>query len=69
MEKEGELLLERRKKLNLTRTYVSRVSKVGYQRLCSLEKGLPIRDAKVIIRAYEMVLEIEEMNREKSFLL
>jgi len=66
---EGEQLLERRKKLKLTRAYISRETSIGYTRLTRLEEGLPIRDAKIIIRAYEMVLEIEEMNIENTSLL
>ncbi|WHX24925.1 hypothetical protein QNH47_12095 [Virgibacillus halodenitrificans] len=67
--KEGEQLLERRKKLKLTRAYISRQTSIGYTRLTRLEEGLPIRDAKIIIKAYEMVLEIEEMNIENTVLL
>jgi hypothetical protein len=61
---EGCRLLEWRGRLGLPRTFVALETGVGYARLCRLEQGLPVREAKLICRIYEMVLEKAETNKE-----
>jgi len=59
--KDGALLLEKRLQLNLPRAFIARETRINPNRLKRLEQGFPVRDAKILYRSYELVLEIEEM--------
>lgn len=61
--KDGALLLEKRLQLNLPRAFIARETRINPNRLKRLEQGFPVRDAKILYRSYELVLEIEEMKR------
>lgn len=60
---EGNLLYEWRCRLGLTRAFIARETRVNAARLRRLEQGLPVKEAKIIYRSYEMVLEKIEMER------
>lgn len=62
--KEGAFLLERRLQLNLPRAFIARETRINPNRLRRLEQGLPVKDAKIIYRSYELVLENVEMKRK-----
>ncbi len=61
---EGNHLYEWRRRLGLTRTFIANETRVNPSRLRRLEQGLPVRDAKIICRSYEMVLEKIEKDME-----
>lgn len=63
---DGLRLYQTRKRLGLTRAFVSRETRVNTNRLRRLEQGLPVRDAKIIYRSYEMVLEKTELERNSN---
>lgn len=63
---EGDRLYEWRRRLGLTRTFIANETRVKPSRLRNFEKGLPVRDAKIIGRSYEMVLEKVEQERESE---
>lgn len=64
--KEGALLLDRRLQLNLPRAFIARETRINPNRLRRLEQGFPVRDAKILYRSYELVLEKVEMKRNLS---
>src|SRR5690625_3714519 len=53
----GNALRRRREALGLSRAYIARETKANASRLRRLELGEPVRDAKIIYRVNELILE------------
>lgn len=60
---EGGRLLAWREELGLSRAFIARETRVDYGRLSRLEKGDPVKEARLVSQVYRMTLEKVEMEK------
>ena len=60
---EGEELVRWRESLGLSRAFIARKTGVDQGRIKRLEEGEPVRDARLLMQVYKLLLEKVEMIR------
>lgn len=60
---EGNQLLKWRESLGVSRAFIAREAAVDCGRIKRLEQGEPIKEARLIVQVYKLILEKVEMNR------
>ncbi|WP_062052459.1 helix-turn-helix transcriptional regulator [Bacillus sp. JCM 19034] len=66
---EGRQIIKWREELGLTRAFVARETGIHYSRLARLEKGEPVKDARILAKLYKLTLEKIEASRKLERLL